>query len=362
MGNSLKASSKSPSLNCFSKKLPRNKTQMNKSFSYDSSTKLNLIAKVKNRIKNTHMRRVPKSKTDENFLVIDEIQNEHDIIHDKIDEEVENQIMEELYDKPLSKFKKSPALYNIQSIEDDNIKISDLVSNSISFSYENEFENLSETSFSNSTLSLETDSSKNPSERFEQVSDYLNEESRFSSNLIKHLLLKTLRCQKSTIEQQDIQNEEINDHEEVFENDGLKFIDESMSCNLNETSSSSISLTNSYSTTKSQTNLSFKILNDVNRKLNRIQHLKKKRTIKNERENLQYNSCYLHELNQTRCDLVKDNISVYTLFNTLNKQAPFASSESISISASNIYLDKNQDYFLNSANFSFYNSITNLNN
>lgn len=401
MGNNLhktasKTTRKSPSFNCFNSKLT-NKKQLKQSFSYDSSTKLNLLSKVKNRIKNgpfTNNHRVPKSKTDENFLVIEELQTESNLEPiDEIYENYEQEMHENISNNPFRKMKKSPALDNIQSIGNEDIKISDLISNPESGSYEQDLENSSETSFSNSTLTLDTSSSINPSEvsvKLEQISQSFNRESnRFSANLIKQLIIKSLRCHrpKQLTQEESCENSsqgctelEVENQSEQME-DGLKFIDESMSCILKVTSSSSISLSNSYTASKSQTNLessnlSFRLLNDVNRKLNRIQYLKKKRTLKSlnlsyctirdsvasERENLlNHNTGYLHELNNTRFDFT-DNVSVYTLF---NKQAPFASSENTTISASNDYLE-DRNYFLNSIpnlnSISLFNSIANLNN
>lgn len=354
MGNNLKR--KSPNFNCFNSKTA-SKRQIKQSISYDSGTPLNFLSKMKNSFKSRNFshHRVPKSNTDQNFLVIDEPQTDSNL--NQIDElytfEKDDYIdeIERQFEKPLGKFKKSPAIYNIQSIENDDVKISDLISNSSSYSLERDFCS-NKTSLSDSSLSIDSNNSIDRQAK-----------RKFSPSLIKKLILKSLNKQKSTKFSDG--NSTVLAFSGIQDNqEGLKFIDDSVSCILRE-SSSSISLTFSHSMSKSQSNLetspqnsyfSFKILNDVNKKLNKIQHIKKKRNLKFSRDGLiNERQHYLNELNTIKLDFA-DNISVYTILNTLNKQAPFASSENTTISASIDFLD-NQDYFRNS-----FSSLNLLNN
>lgn len=348
MGNNLNRNRKSPSFNCFNSK-SANRRQIKQSLSYDSGTGINFLSKMKNSFKSGAFghRGVTKSNTDQNFLVIEEPQTDSNLnFIDEYDTYERDDYIDEIerqFEQPLGRFKKSPAIYNIQSIENDDVKISDLVSDSTSFSYEKD--NCSNrTTLSNSSLTIHSNYSTAKLER-----------KKFSPNLIKKLILKSLNKQKtSKLNDENCTIHAFSGIQNSLER--IKYIDDSVSCVLRN-SSSSISLTYTSSITKSQSqfessphnsSFSFKILNDVNKKLNKIQHLKKKRNLKcsrdrsvNERQN------YLNELNQIQMDFA-DNVSVYTLFNTLDKPVPFASSENMTISASVDFL-QNQDYSQNSS-------------
>lgn len=349
MGNNFNRGRKSPSFNCFNSK-SATRHQMRQSLSYDSGTGINFLSKMKNSFKSggfTHRRRVPKSNTDQNFLVIEEPQTDCNLYHiDEYDSYEKDDYIDEIerqFEQPFGKFKKSPAIYNIQSIENQDVKISDLISNSTSYSFEKD--NCSDrTSLSNSSLTIYSNFSTKKQQR-----------NKISPNFIKKLILKSLKNQNSS----KLTDENCTVHAFSGIQDSqekIKYIDDSVSCVLRQ-STSSISLAYTSSMTKSHSQLesspqnsffSFKMLNDVNKKLNKIQHLKKKRTLKcgrdrsaNERQN------YLNELNQIQMDFA-DNISVYTLFNALNKPVPFASSENMTISASVDFL-QSQDYFQKSS-------------
>lgn len=356
MGNNLNRKSTS-TFNCFNSKATNRRRQMKQSFSYDSASRHNFLSKMKNSFKSgpfSSHGRVPKSNTDQNFLVIDEPLTDANLnqidelyTHEKDDyiDEIERQFGE----RPAARFQKSPAIYNIQSIENDDVKISDLMSNSTSYSFDRDNCCSDRTSRSSSSLTVHSDCSA-------------DKRKRFSPSLIKKLILKSLNnrpsCKSGDGECAVLAFSGVHGNQET-----LKFIDDSVSCVLRQSSSSIESLSKSPSMSKSHTNLdaspqnsffSFKILNDVNRKLNKIQHLKKKKSVRCSagREQLcNDQQVYLNELNTIKLDFA-DNISVYTLFNTLDKRAPFASSENTTISTSVDLLDS-RDYF-------FHNSFSSL--
>lgn len=404
----------STSFNCFntsnnhvesSRKIKKLKSgkKMKQSISYDSSSSAatrghhqGLFDKMKNRFKNRNSNSltVQRSRTDQNLLVIQETNENSNIDeqflsdisrklnsikeaqrdeYDDYDNDYNDDLITDMDHKNnlvirYGKFTKSPALYNIQSFMSPDIKISDLINadDSTSYTYDNN-DNVSiqsqssEPSISMSSLSIISSSSANgsslsPRSSSETISN--EKTSNSNSNRFTELFLPRL---------------ETNNNENCSESEGLKFIDESMSCILKTESSCSSKSLIKLRENETHNSSSFKLLKEVNTKLCKLHHIKKMRNLIENRILVQQKIVQRSSATNVNClielrnssfacdDSLKDNLSVYTL-SYLNKAAPLAASEStiLSFSFDNLKQSSDCNFSRNSNNFSMINSIANL--
>lgn len=431
MGNSLKKANqtgaetdktkqrfKFKSINCFTNSAEPTNKRIKQSLSYDTAsstrqTNNSILGKMRSKFKNrSSSSSVQRSKTDQNLLVLDETPDLHvpsEISRrlnsiNAFDEPVTiNETTEDICDLESTneqsgflrhgKFTKSPALYNIQSyintdasVSNQEIKISDLLmrhEDTSSYNYEqndiNYFNEQNQVNFvyqpinlksSHTSLSLTSSSSLRASS---------------SSSLLTTRSASLDSLDTNQIQTKNDSNQILKAQETVKQ---LKFIDESIS-GVTKSVSASNEVLNSYSNELT----SYRVLSEVNKKLLKLQHLKKR---KNTTENGLYakrrimykgSACNIRDKHSLLNDIdsltrncyseltssannglderLNDNMSVYNLFQSeLNKSAPLASSENTTLTNSVEFLVRPsliENNNTNTSDLSIFNSIANLN-